>query len=377
VPNKFEFEESFVKPVLLKNCVRQAIASILLISVMACSSSQQSATSGVAKTSVFPQAVFVSSPAQNTVATNLVGLLLIKKDNLKNEFRGEIYPLALLLNDRYIEISNDVTLNTGNGISRDRILQINQQRIVLNAIKNFNIIIDNQNLGIFQVEKPIVSQFSCSSIITGQGNFQDQTSLQATFEQISPQHSGGSSGFVEGQKFDETWRTAIAINQAHSVSQPPATSEADLAQYQQAVLMFGKTAIEQAANGKSIPGEAAIESMQVVDLDQDGVPEIFGEIRQGAVAENASQASDATGFAAVWLTYKDGKPQLLETTQATVSLRGARRSPYHLLGTIDINGDGINEVIAQRTDYESTSFEIYEYKSNQLNRVFSGAGYGC
>jgi hypothetical protein len=51
--------------------------------------------------------------------------------------------------------------------------------------------------------------------------------------------------------------------------------------------------------------------------------------------------------------------------------------PYRLLGTIDINGDGTDEVIVERAEYEGTSFEIYEYKNGQLNRILIGEGYGC
>jgi hypothetical protein len=50
---------------------------------------------------------------------------------------------------------------------------------------------------------------------------------------------------------------------------------------------------------------------------------------------------------------------------------------YSLLGTIDIKGDGTDEVIVKRAEYEGTSFEIYEYKNGQLNRILGGEGYGC
>lgn len=143
-------------------------------------------------------------------------------------------------------------------------------------------------------------------------------------------------------------------------------------------MTFGKAAIAQIPNGKSVPGEVVVESIQVVDLNQDGSPELFGKVRQGnATNANASQQPDPIGFATVWLAYQDGKPQLLETAQAAVSLGGSQQSSSDLLETIDINGDGIDEAIVKRTGYESTSFEIYEYKNNQLNRVFNGAGYGC
>jgi hypothetical protein len=356
-----------VKFMLLKSCIGQAIATGLLLSLAACNLSQPASP----PTASTPTKTI---PSQSLSRSNLIGLLFVKKDNLKNEFRGEIYPIALLLNDYYLEVSNDVTKDVRNRGSLDRILQINDQRIVTNAIKDFTIVSNHQKLGEFQVEKPVVSQFACSSMITGQGYLQGQSSLQTIFEQL-PQ-SGGFTGSIGQQKFDETWRSAIAISQAPTLAKLPAPSEADLARYRQAALTFGKAAITRVANVGKVTGEASVESIQVVDLDQDGSPEIFNKVRQGSPA-NTTQARNPIGFAAVWFSYRAGQPQLLETTQASVSLSGSQRFPYELLETIDINGDGIQEAIVKRTGYESTSFEIYEYKNNQLDRVFQGAGYGC
>lgn len=198
-----------------------------------------------------------------------------------------------------------------------------------------------------------------------------------------PERSGRFTGYVGNQQFDEIWRTAIAISQAPSLSTPPAAAEANLARYRQDLLALGKAAIAQVARGAEVPGEAVVEFIQVVDLNRDGSPEIFGKVRQGNAANTStSQQPDPVGFATIWLTYRDGKPQLLETTQAAVGLPGSQPpsdsfETYDLLETIDINGDGIDEAIVKRTAYELTSFEIYEYKTDRLNRVFSGAGYGC
>jgi hypothetical protein len=353
-----------VKPIYL-NCFGRMIATALLMALAACN---------------LPQTPVPQGPAQEKASANLVTLLFIKKDNLNNEFRGEIYPIALRLNGHYLEIGTDLTrdlqdFGTLDAAGRDRILSLNYQRVVTNAIQNFTVISDGQTLGEFRVEKPIISQFSCSSIITGQGNFQSQTSWPDLFDQLPQSRTGGFSGGIRQQEVDETWRTAIALSQAPEIPEPPAASDADLARYRQAALTFGKAAIAKVANGGSVPGEAVVESIQVVDLDQDGSPEIFSKVKQGS-SENSSPQTP-TGFAAVWFSDQAGQPQLLETTQASVSLAGSQRFPYELLETIDIDGDGVQEAIVQRTGYESTSFEIYEYKNKQLNRVFEGAGYGC
>jgi hypothetical protein len=360
-----------VKFMFLKSYTRQAIATGLLLSLAACTLSQP-ASPPIASTPT------QTIPSQNLSRSNLIGLLFVKKDNLNNEFRGEIYPIALMLNDRYLEVSlevgNNVTQNVRSRGALDRILQINDQRIVTNAIKDFTIISNHQKLGEFQVEEPVVSQFTCSAVITGQGKLQGQSSLPTIFEQLPP--SGGFTGSIGQQKFDETWRSTIAISQAPTLAKLPAPSEADLARYRQDALTFGKAAIAKVANAGKVTGEASVESIQVVDLDQDGSPEIFSKVRQGSPA-NTTQSRNPVGFAAVWFSYRADQPQLLETTQASVSLSGSQRFPYDLLETIDINGDGIQEAIVKRTGYESTSFEIYEYKNNQLDRVFQGAGYGC
>lgn len=347
------------------NFFGQVVATALLLTLAACA---------------LPQTSVPQSPAPEKAPANLVALLFVKKDNLNNELRGEIYPIALLLNDHYLEIGTDLTqdlrdFGTPNAAGRDRILSLNNQRVVTNAIQNFTVISNGQTLGEFQVEKPIISQFSCSSIITGQGNFQGQTSLQAIFDQLPQSRTGRFSGEIQQQQFDETWRTAIALSQPPEISTLPPPSDADLTRYRQAALTFGKTAIAKVANGGTVPGEAVVESLQVVDLDQDRSPEIFSTVKQGNSANSPSQTP--TGFAAVWFSDQAGQPQLLETTQASVSLAGSQRFPYELLETTDINGDGVQEAIVQRTGYESTSFEIYEYKNKQLNRVFEGAGYGC
>ena len=388
-----------MKFMFLKSHLEQTIASIVLMSIVACSPSQRSTTpnpvshqpatpnsGSPSQKSTTPNPVSHQSVTRRSAgkfSKNLIALLVVKKDNIKNEFRGEIYPIALLSNDRYLKVNNDVTQDIRNNGSRDRILQLNAQRIVTNVIKNFTVISNNQKLGEFQIEKPIVSQFYCSSIITGQGNFQGQTSLPAVFKQIPQERSSGFKGMMYNQEFDETWRSAIAISQPPTLSRPPAVSEADLVRYRQAALTFGRAAIAKVANGVSVPGEAVVESMQVVDLDHDGSPEIFSKVRQGNAANtkaspqgNSSQ-DNPTGFAAVWFTERAGQPQRLETTQAVVRLSGSQRFPYDLLGAIDINGDGTDELIVESTGHESTSFEIYKYQNNQLNRVFNGAGYGC
>ncbi|HEY9620503.1 MAG TPA: hypothetical protein V6C78_09040 [Crinalium sp.] len=360
-----------MKFTLIKAYVRKAIAFLLLLGIGGCIPPQSPLTS--------------STPSSNTNdGINLIALLLVRKNNLKNEYRAEIYPIALLLNGHYLEVSEDVTRdlkeNSIPDITPDRLIQLNEKRIIVNAVQSFTVVSNDQELGNFQVEKPIISQFFCSSLITGQGHFQGQTPLSAIFEQIPEEQTSQFKGTARNQTFDESWRTAIALNHLPSpLAQPPVVSQAEESEYRQAALQVGKDVIGRLVDGQSLPGEAVVETIQVLDLNRDGTPEIFANIKQGSrIDENASQSTNPTGFATLWLTYKSGNPQLLETIQASASATGIQRSPhYEFLGSVDMTGDGIEEVLMKRTDYEYTVFEIYEYKNNRLNRVFNGAGFGC
>ncbi len=360
-----------MKFTLTKAYVRKAIAFLLLLGIGGCIPSKSPFTS--------------STPSASTSdGTNLIALLWVRKDNLKNEYRAEIYPIALLLNGHYLEVSEDVTQdlrdNSIPDITPDRIIQFNEKRIIVNAVQSFTVVSNDQELGNFQVEKPIISQFSCSSLITGQGHFQGQTLLATIFEQIPEEQTSQFKATVRNQKFDESWRTAIALSRVPSpLVQPPVVSQAEESEYRQAAQKVGKEVIGRLLEAQSLSGEAVVETIQVLDLNRDGTPEILANIKQeSSINENTSQRTNPTGFATLWLTYKDGTPQLLETIQAVTSATGIQRSPhYEFLGAIDMTGDGIEEVLMKRTDYEYSVFEIYEYENNRLNRVFSGAGFGC
>jgi hypothetical protein len=95
-------------------------------------------------------------------------------------------------------VNEDVTLDTRNEAKFDRLIELKNQRLIVNTSKNFMIVANHQELGDFQVEKPIIGQFACSASITEAGRFRDQTTLSTVFDQIPKEQSGG----VEVQKFD-------------------------------------------------------------------------------------------------------------------------------------------------------------------------------
>lgn len=323
-----------------------------------------------------------SDRAPTTQQTNVIGLSLVKKDNLTNEYRGEIYPIALLINGRYVDVSTDVTTSVRDDLSEEVLLRNFGNQSLLSAVQNFTVLNQGEKSGEFQVQKLGISQFACSTKLTGQGNFSTEQPLETLFTSLPEDQVGGFAGSIGNKQFDESWRWTIALSQYNpakaAIAPPDATAEA---KYRQDLTATASTLFAQDPQLQSVAGEVFVEKISVVDLNQDGQPEIYGLVRKGTDPKNQSfresrNAGVVGAYANVWLTYSNQQPQTL-TSQVTPYSAIAARPAYDLITTVDINGDGIQEAIVRNTGYESTSFGIYEYQGNQLKQVFSGAGYGC
>jgi hypothetical protein len=314
---------------------------------------------------------------QQTNVPNLIGIFVVTKDNLTNTYKGEVYPLALIVNDRYINVSDDVTLAVRNQSEPDRILKIEAPNSFLTAIKKFAVTHQNQPQGTFTVDRLAVTSYVCSSLMTGQGSYQGND-LSALFERI-PESLGGRFRQVTAgaQPFDETRRFAIATSQAPSTA-GSTIPQADPEKYRQDLVAKANDLFSQDPRVKDLPGETTVENLSVVDLNRDGVPEVLGSvIKKVAANSDAARQQARTGkqaAATLWLTYDRSQPVVLSSD---IRQQVDARSLSELVGTLDLDGDGIEEAILQDKGYESTSFSIYEYKNNQLTQVFSGAGFGC
>ncbi|MDV2994609.1 MAG: hypothetical protein N4J56_004263 [Chroococcidiopsis sp. SAG 2025] len=321
----------------------------------------------------------IAAQKQQAEQTNLLALFLVKRDNFKQEYRGEIYPIAFYIDDEYVDVSDDVTLLIRNNFSSEQLIKNQRQQSFLNAVEKNTIINQDRQVGNFEVEQLTVSQFACSSLLVGQGQFEDRRSLADIYNAIAQERSGGTSGFINGQKVDESWRLAIALHHYYPVpTQKPNPNPADLERYERDLLAAAESAISESPNTQNIKvgSTIAIDKISVRDLDGDGSPEVFGQVRKGANSKAAT-----TVYATVWLTYKNKQPQVISSQGKSYSVEPpveASNSPaYDLIGTVDVNGDGVEEVIVQNNGYEATSYGIYEYENERLNQVFDGAGYGC
>jgi hypothetical protein len=110
-------------------------------------------------------------------------------------------------------------------------------------------------------------------------------------------------------------------------------------------------------------------NLTAVDLDRDGKFEMIGGFNiQGAnmLAYNLFvifEQTTAGKYRAAWNWYQKGSEESYEDRS--------------LVDVIDLDGDGVAEVIAEGTYYESNDYVIYKRQAGTWRPIYKGGGGGC
>lgn len=308
-----------------------------------------------------------------------LALLFIKRDNLTQQYRSEIFPIARYSKGRYQDASLNLTLEMREDANEAAIVKAkaNVARSLLKPNQTFTAYNAQTKLGNFKVERLGVGQFACSAYLVGRSN-STQPNLQSVYNAIPRDQESTNSGYMFGKKFDETQRWVLAGQNVTPATTPRAT---DLNRYPRDITAAATSMLNQNPEARKLTGRVVVENFQVYDLDRDGKPEVFAQVRKGQDPKTippsrGGQGAITTVYATLWLNYRTDKPNVI-ANEVIPYTYPVSRIPYNVLGVMDINGDGIAEAIVRNNGYESTSFRILEYKDNQLRSVFSGAEYGC
>lgn len=328
------------------------------------------------------QSESTTQPQQTKPQSNLISLIQVQKDNTNQQVKAQLYPIALYRNGSYVDVSNNITekvrkVLVNNNSEKYTLSENDRKKSVLNTSNNFTVFSDSGKIGNITVDNLEVAQLSCSYFVAGKIS-PNQQSLSQVFSQIPSDKSRNRTRDDNGNKIDETWGSAIAIENYNPVSaQKPEPSQADLNRYKQDLLAKAKTIISESPEAQNIKvsPETVVEEVSVFDLDNDGNAEVFGKVRKGK-ENNPSGEPHPFIYANLWLNYSNGQPQVISSEVKPNSL-GNKLFDYEIYAAVDVNGDSIQEVIVKDINYESITFSIYEYEKNQLKEVFNGFNYGC
>jgi hypothetical protein len=138
-----------------------------------------------------------------------------------------------------------------------------------------------------------------------------------------------------------------------------------------AALELARAAFTRAGVGPAALRKMEVVNLTAVDLDRDGKSELVGGFR---VDRSTERAADANTLFVIFEPSGQGfRPAL------TWSHRGgeADYQERRLVDYVDLDGDGVAEVIVEGTYYESNDYFVYKKQRGGWRSVYQGGGGGC
>jgi hypothetical protein len=135
-------------------------------------------------------------------------------------------------------------------------------------------------------------------------------------------------------------------------------------------------ALARAAYAKNRTPAALVGGMEVVnltatDLDRDGKFELIGSFLAGKAGAPAPDAytlfliiePEGDSFRTAWEWFHHGYEDDF--------------ADRHFVDQVDLDGDGVGEVVAEGTYYESNDYVVYKRQQGRWRPVYQGGGGGC
>lgn len=159
------------------------------------------------------------------------------------------------------------------------------------------------------------------------------------------------------------WVRALATD-SDSLGSPESSRRAPSPTERSAVLELAKRTYRQRGVPASLINRITVTNLTAVDLDYDGNPELIGSFRI---------EQDGKAYLLFLIGAKRGDNYGIELQRHSEGLEGGE----DLVDELDVDGDGIGEVITIVSGSESWEYAIYKRKEGGWHLVYKGGGGGC
>jgi hypothetical protein len=164
---------------------------------------------------------------------------------------------------------------------------------------------------------------------------------------------------------------ALAVSPA-SVGRPQGSRRTPTDAERASALTLARAAYSKNGVGAALVKKMEVGNLTATDLDGDGGFELVGSFR---IENNTGQTADT--YALFMIFDPDGggglKPALVWFKRGGEADAAER----YLVDQVDLDGDGVAEVIAEGFYYESNDYIIYKKRQGHWVSVYQGGGGGC
>jgi hypothetical protein len=160
------------------------------------------------------------------------------------------------------------------------------------------------------------------------------------------------------------WVMALATNST-ALGLPESSRRAPAPDERSAVLNLVKRTYGQRSVPAALLKKITVTNLTAVDLDRDGNAELIGSFRI---------EQDAKAYLLFLIVGKRGGAYKIELQRYDQS---HEESGEDFVDQLDVDGDGIGEVITEVSGYETWDYAIYKKRAGTWQRVYKGGGGGC
>jgi hypothetical protein len=339
---------------------------------------------GPGPAATLPWQVIPATPSDST-PDQIVAVLHLRREDLPHAIRGEIYPVARIVGDRY----EDALVTGPNPLTDESPSSLTAT--ALDSARAFTVYDRGAPIGNFAVTDVGPAVYSCRGVMVGFGRL-EIPERYVRFGRFDPRvHSLSVSG--QGVRYEYTLNYYLALGRPVPQGGFRADSTADrsaTSRLRAAVWTEGVKALSEYGEGPWLPGArwenprwSLEEGFQVFDLERDGRMEGMGVLEaivtdDGAPIDGGLGPSQYVATAIVWASDRsgEGRPSPLLVLRHAREVRHWNFG-YHLAEVMDLDGDGRAEPFYQVEAWKYYGFQIYALRGQRLEEVFNGAGYGC
>jgi hypothetical protein len=289
--------------------------------------------------------------------TTYISLIFKLYDSVKKHSETDLLIIGKCTNQQYTPFE-DVDIESLKNLKNSNSFDLLKRNRNFSAFKNGKKIADYAIIG------ATYELFSCSSLAVGIAN-----NIKASTHKRKNNSNHGYKGYSNHKKVDITFKNYIALNNVST----------DSKSYHSNLLKF-KLNANQLEDIKAIISKGYIDSMgikKIVTKDLKITARRITNRRDTCLIVRYHHDTDSLCLSSIHIIRFKNKILTDILKLNNTNAIDAWGAGYSLFDVLDIDGDGINEIIFEVGYYESTGFEIYKLINNQFKQVLSVVPWGC